>query len=448
MTNAPPVEANKRPVKTRAVKMAIRMIAKAANDLPKADRLGKSDPYCEFTFHEEKQSTKVVNNNQNPKWNESFKWTLEVVPEPTEGIQAMIFDHDIVGKNKLIAKGVVPLAEVLEKGSAKLEVALQSPKDQPLESTLSVEMLYKPPASMVLQQQVDESENAMDNLQVQLNTTRTRLLEVESELRKVSEAATENKMDLSAKKETVVVLAKLIDSEKEHYEAKLRDEKLYLQDQVQELTARLEQERRGQGGSQSATQLQEANDQLHEVERQQKILQKVIPGFKTGEEGDEQSTIETPGIESASVPQFEEVEDRVLTTDDLNRVRAAIIDAATKWHNIGVILGLRPSTLKLIKVANFDDVEFCLNAVLAHWLNQDYLVTKHGQPTWRKLLMAIAHPAGADDTSLANRVAMGRQPKSPGDTKQQPPKGGSYEDEQTPLLHPSDESKKVCCTIL
>jgi len=428
--------------------MAIRMILKAANKLPKVDRLSKSDPYCELTFHEEKQSTKVIDNSQNPKWNESFKWTLEVAPEPTEGIQAMIFDHETIGKNKLIAKGVVPLAEVLEKGSAKLEVALQSPKDEPLESTLSVEMLYKVPASIPLQQHVSESESAMDQLQVQLNVVRTRLLEVESELRKVSEEAAENKMDLSATKETVVALTKLIASEKEHYEAKLRDEKLYLQDQVQELTARLEQERREGGGRQSATQLQEASDQLQEVERQQKILERVIPGFKRDEEGDDLFAYGIPKFESASVPQFEEVDDRVLTTDDLNQVRAAIIDAAPKWHSIGEILGLRPSTLKLIKVANFDDVEFCLNAVLAHWLNQDYLVTKHGQPTWRKLLTTIADPAGGDNLSLANRAAIGHQLKSPGDTKHQPPKGWSQENEKTSLLYPGDERKNRCCTIL
>ena len=422
------------------------MILKAANNLPKADRLSKSDPYCELTFHEEKQSTKVINNNQNPNWNESFKWTLEVVPEPTEGIQAMIFDDETVGKNKLIAKGVVPLAEVLEKGSAKLEVALQSPKDEPLKSTLSVEILYKVPASMLLQQNLNESESAMDALQVQLNAARTRLLEVESELRKVSEAAAENRMDLAAKKETVVALTKLVASEKEHYEAKLRDEKLYLQDQVQELTARLEQERREGRGRQSATQLQEASDQLQEVERHQKIVEMVIPGFKIGEEGDDLFAYGIPDYKSASVPQFEEVEDRVLTTDDLNRVRAAIIDAAPKWHSIGEIFGLRPSTLKLIKVANFDDVEFCLNAVLAHWLNQDYLVTKHGQPTWRKLLTTIADPAGGDNMTLANRTAIGLQQKSPGDTKHQPPKGWSQE--KTPLLYPGDERKNRCCTIL
>ena len=426
--------------------MAIRMILKAANNLPKADRLSKSDPYCELTFHEEKQSTKVINNNQNPNWNESFKWTLEVVPEPTEGIQAMIFDDETVGKNKLIAKGVVPLAEVLEKGSAKLEVALQSPKDEPLKSTLSVEILYKVPASMLLQQNLNESESAMDALQVQLNAARTHLLEVESELRKVSEAAAENRMDLAAKKETVVALTKLVSSEKEHYEAKLRDEKLYLQDQVQELTARLEQERREGRGRQSATQLQEASDQLQEVERHQKIVEMVIPGFKIGEEGDDLFAYGIPDYKSASVPQFEEVEDRVLTTDDLNRVRAAIIDAAPKWHSIGEIFGLRPSTLKLIKVANFDDVEFCLNAVLAHWLNQDYLVTKHGQPTWRKLLTTIADPAGGDNMTLANRTAIGLQLKSPRDTKHQPPKGWSQE--KTPLLYPGDERKNRCCTIL
>ena len=422
------------------------MILKAANNLPKADRLSKSDPYCELTFHEEKQSTKVINNNQNPNWNESFKWTLEVVPEPTEGIQAMIFDDETVGKNKLIAKGVVPLAEVLEKGSAKLEVALQSPKDEPLKSTLSVEILYKVPASMLLQQNLNESESAMDALQVQLNAARTHLLEVESELKKVSEAAAENRMDLAAKKETVVALTKLVSSEKEHYEAKLRDEKLYLQDQVQELTARLEQERREGRGRQSATQLQEASDQLQEVERHQKIVEMVIPGFKIGEEGDDLFAYGIPDYKSASVPQFEEVEDRVLTTDDLNRVRAAIIDAAPKWHSIGEIFGLRPSTLKLIKVANFDDVEFCLNAVLAHWLNQDYLVTKHGQPTWRKLLTTIADPAGGDNMTLANRTAIGLQQKSPGDTKHQPPKGWSQE--KTPLLYPGDERKNRCCTIL
>lgn len=410
--------------------MSIRMMVKAANNLPKLDQFGKCDPFCELTFHDEKQSTRVIDNNQNPEWNESFKWTLEVVPDVTEGVRVDIYDHETLGKDRLMAKGAVPLAEVLEsKGVANLDIRLQSPDNQPLQSTLSVQLEYTVPVSQKLKQQAERNEKEKLTLREQLNAAKLRLEELEEQLQHLSAMAGKNEKELSEKKGVVKILTKLIAGEKEHYEGKLREERLILQDRVQELTSQLERESGG-GGSDTA-QIHEANTQLHEVEVQQRTLQQIIPGFKGGAATSVTTDID---FDLTGVPLFEEVEDRVLTSDDLPRVRASVSDAAPKWHSIGLTFGLRPSTLNIIRAANFEDVEFCLNAVLAHWLNQDYQVSRHGQPTWRKLLMVIAHPSGGDNASLANSIASGRQPKKPSPFPQS-------------LLKPGDESKKGCCQV-
>ena len=408
--------------------MSIRMVVKAASNLPKLDQFGKCDPYCELTFHDEKQSTQVIDNSQNPKWNESFKWTLEVAPDVTEGVRVDIYDHENLGKSRLMAKGAVPLAEVLEtEDDVNLDIQLQSPDDEPLQSTLSVELEYTVPVSQRLKQQAEKNKKEKLTLREQLNAAQLRLEELEEQLQQLSLMAGKNEKELTEKKRVAKILTKLVVGEKEHYEGKLREERLLLQDRVQELTSDLERESGG-----DTEQIREANAELRDVEVQQRTLQRLIPGFK----GDVATSVTTDiDFDLTGVPLFEEVQDRVLTNDDHPHVRASISDAAPKWHSIGLTFGLRPSTLDIIKAANFDDTEFCLNAVLAHWLNQDYQVSRYGEPTWRKLLMVIAHPTGGDNASLADSIAKGRQPKKPSPIPQS-------------LRKPGDATDKECCTIL
>ena len=280
---------------------------------------------------------------------------------------------------------------------------------------LEAESEYTVPVYQRLKQQAEKSKKEKLALREQLNAAQLRLEELEEQLQQISAMAGKNEKELTEKKGAVKILTKLVAGEKEHYEGKLREERLILQDRVQELTTDLERESGGDTG-----QIREANAELRDVEVQQRMLQRLIPGFKGGVAISVTTDID---FDLTGVPLFEEVQDRVLTSDDLPHVRASISDAAPKWHSIGLTFGLRPSTLDIIKAANFDDTEFCLNAVLAHWLNQDYQVSRYGEPTWRKLLMVIAHPAGGDNASLADSLA-----KS--------------------LRKPGDATNKECCTIL
>jgi len=170
-------------------------------------------------------------------------------------------------------------------------------------------------------------------LREQLNAAKLRLEELEEQLQHLSAMAGKNEKELSEKKGVVKILTKLIAGEKEHYEGKLREERLILQDRVQELTSQLERE--SGGGGSDTTQIHEANTQLHEVEVQQRTLQQIIPGFKGGVATSVTTDID---FDLTGVPLFEEVEDRVLTSDDLPRVRASISERCSQvaqyWTNL------------------------------------------------------------------------------------------------------------------
>ena len=67
-------------------------------------------------------------------------------------------------------------------------------------------------------------------------------------------------------------------------------------------------------------------------------------------------------------------------------------------------LGLHPDTLSTIN-ANYSDVEICLRAVITEWLKKSYDTTKHGQPSWERLVKAVADRMGGNDYALADRLA-------------------------------------------
>ena len=59
---------------------------------------------------------------------------------------------------------------------------------------------------------------------------------------------------------------------------------------------------------------------------------------------------------------------------------------------LGLLLGSLPSRASLREVVNL-------------WLSRKYNVAKHGQPSWRFLVRAIASPIGGKNPALAKRVA-------------------------------------------
>ena len=68
-------------------------------------------------------------------------------------------------------------------------------------------------------------------------------------------------------------------------------------------------------------------------------------------------------------------------------------------------LGLKDSTLSIIKENNPSSVEQCLLDSIKQWLQCNYDVKRHGPPSWRVLVAAIDDPAGGHNRALAMKIA-------------------------------------------
>ncbi|KAH7671919.1 Enolase-like N-terminal protein [Dioscorea alata] len=87
----------------------------SAQDLPSMDVLGKADPYVVLSMKktETKNKTRVVSDNLNPTWNQTFDFVVE------DGLHDMlileVWDHDTFGKN-FIGKCIMTLTRVILEG--------------------------------------------------------------------------------------------------------------------------------------------------------------------------------------------------------------------------------------------------------------------------------------------------------------------------------------------
>ncbi|KAI8063385.1 C2 domain-containing protein [Gilbertella persicaria] len=70
-----------------------------ASNLTGKDMIGKNDPYVELWIDERyKQKTRVIKNNDNPLWNQTFTFPLE---GNDHKIHFKVFDKDIIGKDTI-----------------------------------------------------------------------------------------------------------------------------------------------------------------------------------------------------------------------------------------------------------------------------------------------------------------------------------------------------------
>ena len=91
--------------------------------------------------------------------------------------------------------------------------------------------------------------------------------------------------------------------------------------------------------------------------------------------------------------------------DDLFTVSSELLPVAHKWKRIGLALRLDLSSLERIRHRNHVDVEDYLSDVLAEWLKKAYNTVRFGDPSWKLLVEAVAHPAGGNDCALAETIA-------------------------------------------
>ena len=179
--------------------MSICVFVKSATDLPKSDTFSKSDPYCELTFHNERRKTKVIDNDQNPEWNEALNWALNGPPELTEVIEVDILDHEDFGKSdSAMAKGTVPLENVIKEGNVfDLDVALTSPEGEPLGSKLRVDLHYETPLPEALKGEVSAAKARIEELEELLRNLKATAAEKEGEISDAKEEIERLKADIS-----------------------------------------------------------------------------------------------------------------------------------------------------------------------------------------------------------------------------------------------------------
>ena len=90
--------------------------------------------------------------------------------------------------------------------------------------------------------------------------------------------------------------------------------------------------------------------------------------------------------------------------DDLSEVRSALLPIASRWKEVGIELKLKLADLDTIQATHRNSPEDCLTNAVSRWLRKGYNISKHGPPTWRKLVHAILVDAGARNPALAEKL--------------------------------------------
>ncbi|KAK9145135.1 hypothetical protein Sjap_005038 [Stephania japonica] len=117
-----------------------------ASDLKNMELIGKSDPYVELHIRPRmKVKTKVIDDNLNPVWNETFVLTAD--DKETESLILEVFDKD-VGHDKKLGIAKLPLIDLELEKHKQIELRLlpsldmHKIKDEKDRGTLIIEVMY------------------------------------------------------------------------------------------------------------------------------------------------------------------------------------------------------------------------------------------------------------------------------------------------------------------
>ena len=77
---------------------------------------------------------------------------------------------------------------------------------------------------------------------------------------------------------------------------------------------------------------------------------------------------------------------------------------AAKWESVGKALHLKPDRLDVIREQQTTPQQR-LSATLHEFLKKNYDWEKYGAPSWRLIVIALAHTSGGDNVELALEVA-------------------------------------------
>ena len=86
-------------------------------------------------------------------------------------------------------------------------------------------------------------------------------------------------------------------------------------------------------------------------------------------------------------------------------VKREAISLTARYRAVGEVLGLPAADLDQISKHCPCDCEKAFSQVINSWLKQLYDVSRHGHPSWRKLVYAIASEAGGKNPALAMKIA-------------------------------------------
>lgn len=90
-----------------------------------------------------------------------------------------------------------------------------------------------------------------------------------------------------------------------------------------------------------------------------------------------------------------------------------MIDIAARWEPFGSALRIPSAKLAVIKATPGSTPDSCLKSTLLEFLKKNYDFEKHGEPSWRLIVKAVARRAGGNNVELALRIAKDH-PTNPG----------------------------------
>ncbi|KAL5510252.1 hypothetical protein EMCRGX_G005767 [Ephydatia muelleri] len=96
------------------------------------------------------------------------------------------------------------------------------------------------------------------------------------------------------------------------------------------------------------------------------------------------------------------VDETVLGTDDFQEIRREVQPIAGMWPAFAQGIGLMPSDVREIELAQRGDPSRCLDSAIEKWLNQGYNTERFGLPSWKGIAMGIKQ---CGNPALAKRIA-------------------------------------------
>ena len=80
-------------------------------------------------------------------------------------------------------------------------------------------------------------------------------------------------------------------------------------------------------------------------------------------------------------------------------------DVIARWKNFGKALHIKPAKLQNIEAIPNIKPDECLGKTLTEFLNMAYEYETYGVPSWKLIVIAVAHTTGGNNPQLALKVA-------------------------------------------